>query len=72
MDAKFSQRVREVLGYSREEAQRLGNDYLGVEHLFLGIVREGKGMAIQVLLYLGADLSSIRNSIEKAIINPTS
>ncbi len=71
MDAKFSQRVREVLGYSREEAQRLGNDYLGVEHLFLGIVREGKGMAIQVLLYLGADLASIRSSIEKAIINPT-
>ncbi len=72
MDAKFSQRVREVLGYSREEAQRLGNDYLGVEHLFLGIVREGKGMAIQVLLYLGADLASIRSSIEKAIVNPTS
>ncbi len=71
MDAKFSQRVREVLGYSREEAQRLGNDYLGVEHLFLGIVREGKGMAIQVLLYLGADLASIRSSIEKAIVNPT-
>ncbi|MDD2965405.1 MAG: ATP-dependent Clp protease ATP-binding subunit [Bacteroidales bacterium] len=67
MEAKFSQRVKDVLTYSREEAVRLGNDYIGVEHLFLGILREGEGLAVQVLAYLGADLGQARQSIEKAI-----
>ena len=71
MEAKFSQRVKDVLGYSREEALRLGNEYIGVEHLLLGIIREGEGMAIQILKYLGVDLLEVRKSIETAIANNT-
>ncbi|MBN3033959.1 MAG: ATP-dependent Clp protease ATP-binding subunit [Bacteroidales bacterium] len=67
MEAKFSQRVKDVLSFSREEAVRLGNDYIGLEHLLLGIIREGEGMAIQILVYLGADLTSIRRTIERAV-----
>jgi ATP-dependent Clp protease ATP-binding subunit ClpC len=71
MEAKFSQRVKDVLAYSREEAIRLGNDYIGIEHLFLGIVREGEGMAIKILLLLGVNLVELRKSIEKAVKNNT-
>ena len=67
MEAKFSNRVKEVLTYSREEAVRMGNDYLGVEHLLLGIIREGNGMAIQLLSYFGVDLKGCRRNIEKAV-----
>jgi ATP-dependent Clp protease ATP-binding subunit ClpC len=67
MEAKFSQRVKDVLSYSREEAIRLGNDYIGLEHLLLGIIREGEGMAIQILNYFGIDLAKIRKEIEMAI-----
>ncbi|HPE57302.1 MAG TPA: ATP-dependent Clp protease ATP-binding subunit [Bacteroidales bacterium] len=69
MEAKFSQRVKDVLSYSREEAIRLGNDYIGLEHLLLGIIREGEGMAIQILNYFGIDLAKIRKEIEMAIAN---
>ena len=68
MEAKFSQRVKDVLTYSREEALRLGNDYIGVEHLLLGIIRDGDGMAVQLLSMLGLDLVNIRRIIEKAIL----
>ena len=67
MEAKFSQRVKDVLAYSREEAIRLGNDYIGIEHMFLGIVREGEGMAIKILLLLGVNLTDLRRNIEKAL-----
>ncbi|MEA5111002.1 Negative regulator of genetic competence ClpC/MecB [bioreactor metagenome] len=67
MEAKFSQRVKDVLTYSREESLRLGNDYIGVEHLLLGIIREGEGMAIQILNLLGVDTNEVRRTIEKAI-----
>jgi len=70
MEAKFSQRVKEVLGYSREEALRLGNNYIGLEHLLLGILREGEGLAVQLMKYLGIDLNEIRKMIEKAVANP--
>ena len=59
MEAKFSQRVKDVLTYSREEALRLGNDYIGVEHLLLGMIREGEGMGMQILSYLGVDVEVI-------------
>jgi len=68
MEAKFSQRVKDVLTYSREEALRLGNDYIGVEHLLLGIIRDGDGMAVHILTLLGLDLTNIRQIIEKAIL----
>ena len=67
MEAKFSQRVKDVLTYSREEALRLGNDYIGVEHLLLGMIREGEGLAIQILNYLGVDINNIRDRIEQSV-----
>ena len=70
MEAKFSQRVKDVLSYSREEAIRLGNDYIGLEHLLLGIIREGEGMAIQILTYFGIDMGKIRKEIELAVAKP--
>lgn len=69
MEAKFSQRVKDVLSYSREEALRLGNDYIGLEHMLLGILREGEGLAVQIILDFGIDLNDLRQSIEKAVAN---
>ena len=70
MDAKFSPQVRDILSYSHEEAIRLGNNYIGLEHLFLGMVRDGEGRALQVLRYLGIDIDAFKRKIEKAIKNP--
>jgi len=70
MEAKFSQRVKDVLSYSREEALRLGNNYIGLEHLLLGILREGEGLAVQLMKYFGMDLNEVRKMIEKAVANP--
>jgi ATP-dependent Clp protease ATP-binding subunit ClpC len=70
MEAKFSQRVKDVLSYSREEAVRLGNNYIGLEHLLLGILREGEGLAVQLMKYFGMDLNEVRKMIEKAVANP--
>jgi len=67
MDAKFSQKIKDVLSYSKEEAIRLGNKYIGPEHLFLGIIREGEGLAIDVLVSLGADLNDLKKMIEGSI-----
>ena len=67
MDAKFSQRVKDVLSFSREEAIRLGNNYIGLEHFILGLIREGDGLAIQLLNYFGVDLKQLKTSIEEAI-----
>jgi ATP-dependent Clp protease ATP-binding subunit ClpC len=69
MEAKFSQRVKDVLSFSREEAVRLGNDYIGVEHLLLGIIREGEGLALRILGYLNVDVTDVRRTIETAIAN---
>ena len=49
MEAKFSPRVKDVIQYSREEALRLGHDYIGTEHLLLGLIRDGDGVAIKLL-----------------------
>jgi ATP-dependent Clp protease ATP-binding subunit ClpC len=67
MEARFSPRVKDVISYSREEALRLGHDYMGVEHLLLGIIREGEGMAIKILKNLNVDLSDLRKTIEGSI-----
>lgn len=64
MEAKFSPRVKDVITYSREEALRLGNDYIGVEHLLLGLIREGEGLAIQILKNFSVDTLQIRKDIE--------
>ena len=68
MEAKFSPRVKDVISYSREEALRLGNDFIGVEHLLLGLIREGDGKAIKILNEFHLDLQQIRQEVEKNLI----
>ena len=67
MDAKFSPRVKDVITYSREEALRLGHNYIGVEHLLLGIIREGEGTAVRILEGLNVDLQKLRKVVESSI-----
>jgi len=64
MDENFSPRVKDVISYSKEEALRLGHDYIGTEHLMLGLIREGEGIAIEILESLGVDLPAFRKKIE--------
>lgn len=70
MDAKFSPQVKDILTFSNEEAARLGNNYIGLEHLFLGIVRQGESKTIRILQILDVDIESFRKNIENAIRNP--
>ena len=65
MDNNFSQRVRDIMAYSREEAERLQNNYIGPEHLMLAILRDGEGMAIQVLQDFDVDITSLKNYIDE-------
>ena len=67
MKKNFSSRVQVVIQYSREEALRLGHDYIGTEHLLLGLVREGEGIAIEILNNLGCDIDELKKSIEDAV-----
>lgn len=67
MEAKFSPKVKEVISYSREEALRLGHDYIGIEHLLLGLLREGEGLAVKTLKALQLDLTMFRKNIEDTI-----
>jgi len=67
MEAKFSPRVKDVITFSKEEALRLGNDFIGVEHLLLGVIREGEGKAIQILKEFKLDLKSIRLELESGL-----
>ena len=65
MEAKFSNRVKEVISLTREEALRLGHDYIGTEHLLLGMIREGEGVAVDILKRLGIELDELRDTIER-------
>jgi len=67
MDSQFSPRIKDVLSYSREEAIRLGNESIGLEHIFLGILRDGEGVAIEILTNLNVNLSEIKQSIEEKL-----
>jgi ATP-dependent Clp protease ATP-binding subunit ClpC len=71
MEAKFSPRVKDVITYSREEALRLGHDYIGTEHLLLGLIREGEGMAIKFLKSLNINLVELRKGVENAVKGST-
>ena len=64
MDSKFSPRIKDVLTYSREEAIRLGNDHISTEHLFLGILRDGEGIAIDSMKQLGLDFTILKDELE--------
>jgi ATPases with chaperone activity, ATP-binding subunit len=67
MDSQFSPRIKDVLSYSREEAIRLGNESIGLEHIFLGILRDGEGVAIDILTNLNVNLPEIKQSIEEKL-----
>jgi len=67
MESNFSPRVRDVISYSREEALRLGHDYIGPEHLLLGLIRDGDGVAIKLLRDMGLDFVKVRKTIEESI-----
>lgn len=64
MDDNFSPRVKDVITYSKEEALRLGHDFIGTEHLMLGILRDGNGKAITILNNLSVDLDHLRRKVE--------
>ncbi|WP_179316894.1 ATP-dependent Clp protease ATP-binding subunit [Winogradskyella undariae] len=68
MDDNFSPRVKDVIAYSKEEALRLGHDFIGTEHLMLGLLRDGDGKAIDILSALDIDLNHLRRKVE--ILNP--
>ena len=68
MDDNFSPRVKDVIAYSKEEALRLGHDFIGTEHLMLGLLRDGNGKAINILNALGIDLNHLRRKVE--ILSP--
>ena len=68
MDDNFSPRVKDVIAYSKEEALRLGHDFIGTEHLMLGLLRDGSGKAIDILSALDVDLNHLRRKVE--ILSP--
>jgi len=72
MDENFSARVKDVIGYSKEEALRLGHDAIGTEHLVLGLLREGEGSAIELLQELNVDLLTLRQKVESLSALPES
>ncbi|MBK8946564.1 MAG: ATP-dependent Clp protease ATP-binding subunit [Ignavibacteriae bacterium] len=67
MEGNFSERVQEVIRLSREEALRLGHDYIGTEHLLLGIIRESHGVAVKIMVNLGVDLAHLKKTIEETV-----
>ena len=72
MDSKFSLEVREIMNYSHNEAVRLGNPYIGLEHLFLGIVSNKESNAVQILKKLNLDIEVFKQKLEASVkINNT-
>ncbi len=71
MDNNFSTQVKEIISYSREEALRLGNDFIGTEHLVLGLIRDGENTAIKILKALNVDMYELRKEIELAVKDKT-
>ena len=67
MDGNFSDRLQDVIRLSREEALRLGHDYIGTEHLLLGIIREGQGIAVRILRLLDCDMMKLKKAIEDTV-----
>jgi ATP-dependent Clp protease ATP-binding subunit ClpC len=70
MEQKFSQKIKDVIAYSREEAIRLGNTAITPDHLFLGILRDGEGEAINILLSEGLNLNYLKKSIDSRLLQP--
>ena len=68
MDDNFSPKVRDVIAFSKEEALRLGHDFIGTEHLLLGLIREGEGKAMEILTAFDVDTNILRKKLEQ--LNP--
>ncbi|ANE52852.1 ATP-dependent Clp protease ATP-binding subunit [Flavisolibacter tropicus] len=71
MDNNFSSQVKEIISFSREEALRLGNDFIGTEHLLLGLIREGDNTAVRILKSNSVDLYELRKEVELAVKDKT-
>ena len=69
MDDNFSPKVRDVITFSKEEALRLGHDFIGTEHLLLGLIRKAEGKAIEILETFDIDLNLVRRKLEE--LNPS-
>jgi len=67
IDRRFTERVRRVMHFAREEAGRLQHDYIGTEHLLLGLLREGEGVAAVVLTNIGLDIEQVRRAVEESV-----
>ncbi|MBR8535758.1 ATP-dependent Clp protease ATP-binding subunit [Carboxylicivirga sediminis] len=65
MDLNFSPRIKDVISYSKEEAERLGNHFISPEHLMLGILRDGEGVAMEIMQWLNADISRIKYALDE-------
>ena len=71
MDARFTPRVRDIIGYSREEALRLGHNFIGIEHVLLGLLRHSEGNALRILQRLDVDLDELRKAVERGMEPPS-
>jgi ATP-dependent Clp protease ATP-binding subunit ClpC len=71
MDAQFSAKVKEIISYSREEALRLSNDFIGAEHLMLGMIRDGQGLGVRILQNLQVDMFDLRRELEIVLKHKT-
>ena len=69
MEKNYSKRFKDILGFSKEEAQRTGYSQIIPEHLLLGLIREGSGRAIEAISHFGTDINNIKISIDQKIKN---
>jgi ATP-dependent Clp protease ATP-binding subunit ClpC len=67
MSYKFSKQMKEIISFSRDEAERLGNDYIGTEHLLLGLIRESENTAVRILKSFKVDIQEMRSDIELSV-----
>lgn len=67
MSYRFSHQMKEIISFSREEAERLGNDYIGTEHLILALIREGNNTAVRILKSFHVDLTALQHEMELSV-----
>ncbi|HLG94604.1 MAG TPA: Clp protease N-terminal domain-containing protein, partial [candidate division Zixibacteria bacterium] len=67
MNEMFTERARRAIEYARDEAARLKHDYIGTEHLLLGVIKLGEGRAVEILTNIGLDLNELRQSVEDVV-----
>jgi len=67
MSYRFSNQMKEIISFSRDEAERLGNDYIGTEHLLLGLIREGDNAAVRILKSFNVDIKEMQLELELSV-----